>query len=50
MWKNMLVSSANKIKFTSFYTLTISLIYSKKNKGPSIEPLGRNVEKYFCLF
>ena len=37
---NQLVSSANKISSTRVDTLFKSLILSKKNKGPKMEPWG----------
>ena len=41
LWdKKALVLSANKIKCTIVDALFISLIQSKKNNGPKIEPCG----------
>ena len=37
---NTLVSSAHNIRFNRLETLLMSLMYSKKNRGPRIEPRG----------
>jgi len=36
----MFVSSANKISFATGETLQMSLIYTRNNKGPNIDPCG----------
>ena len=37
---NTVVSSAKSINFNKLVELTISLIYNKKKRGPSVEPWG----------